>query len=105
MNTFKQDHDSWSLTGTYHWVYKLDKVDPNVNWYAGLGGKIGIWSSNQGYTSSYNNGGFVDAVGDVGIEYCFPAGIMFALNARPEIGLINHGTGVNIGFAVRYQFK
>jgi hypothetical protein len=66
---------------------------------------LGTWSSNQGYNYRYNNGPFFTLCGDVGIEYIFPASIQFALNARPELGLFNHGSGVNIGFAVRYQFK
>jgi hypothetical protein len=47
---------------------------------------------------------FLAAVGDIGLEYCFPIGIQLALDARPEIGLINNGSGVNIGFSARYQF-
>ncbi len=102
VDNFRQDHNSWALTGLYHWVWKLDD---NVNWYAGAGSKLGTWSSNQGYNYRYHNGPFFTASGDVGIEYVFPAGIQFALNARPEVGIYNHGSGVNIGFAVRYQFK
>ncbi len=105
VNNFRQDHNSWALTGIYHWVWKLEKLDEHMSWYAGTGAKLGTWSSNQGYDYKYNNGLFFDAVGDVGIEYGFPSGIQFALNARPEIGLINHNSGVNIGFAVRYQFR
>ncbi len=105
VNNFRQDHNSWALTGLYHWLWKLPKLGENVNWYAGAGGKLGTWSSNQGYDYRYNNGLFLTGSGDIGIEYCFPAGIQFALDARPEVGLINHGSGVNIGFAVRYQFK
>jgi len=105
VDNFRQDHNSWALSGLYHWVWKLDKMDDNVNWYAGAGAKLGTWSSNQGYDYRYKNGPFLNACGDVGIEYVFPAGIQFALNARPEVGIYNHGSGVNIGFAVRYQFK
>ena len=103
-NNFRYDYNSWALTGLYHWVWKLN-FDNGFNWYAGPGGKIGTWSSNLGYDYRYKNGLFLAAAGDVGIEYCFPAGIQIALDARPEIGLINHGSGMNIGFAVRYQFK
>jgi hypothetical protein len=105
VDNFRQDHNSWALTGLYHWVWKLKELDENVNWYVGTGGKLGTWSSNQGYNYRYHNGPFFTASGDVGIEYVFPAGIQFALNARPELGIFNHGSGVNIGFAVRYQFK
>jgi hypothetical protein len=101
VNDFKQEYNSWGLTGVYHWVRNLDN---NLNWYYGPGGKIGSWSSNMGYNYKYNNGMFLAAVGDIGLEYCFPIGIQLALDARPEIGLINNGSGVNIGFSARYQF-
>ena len=93
---------SWALTGLYHWVHRLDT---NLNWYLGPGAKLGSWSYDSGYNYSYNNGIFLAAAGDVGVEYTFPLGIQLALNARPEIGLINHGTEINVGFSVRYQFK
>jgi hypothetical protein len=101
VNDFKQEYNSWGLTGVYHWVRNIDN---NLNWYYGPGGKLGSWSSNMGYNYKYNNGMFLAAVGDIGIEYCFPIGIQLALDARPEIGLINNGSGINIGFSVRYQF-
>lgn len=101
VNDFKQEYNSWALTGTYHWVRNLEQ---NFNWYYGPGGKIGAWSSNMGYNYKYNNGIYLSAVGDIGLEYCFPIGIQLSLDARPEIGLVNNGSGINIGFAVRYQF-
>ncbi len=94
-------YNSWGLTGLYHWVWKLDQ---GLNWYAGPGAKIGGWSHNQNYNHLYDNGLFLAAAGDIGIEYIFPVKIQLALNARPELGLINHGSGFNVGFAVRYQF-
>ncbi|MEI7828515.1 MAG: hypothetical protein WCI31_02030 [Prolixibacteraceae bacterium] len=100
----RYNYTTWGLTGLYHWVQKIDN---NVNWYLGAGAKIGSWSYDHGINSQfkYNNGVFLAGAGDVGIEYLFPIGIQLALDARPEIGLINHGTAINVGFAVRYQFK
>lgn len=98
----RQNYNSWTLTGLHHWVNKLNA---EMNWYIGPGARIGSWSYNQGYSYAYSNGLFLAAAGDVGVEYIFPAGIQLALNARPEIGLINHGTVINVGIAVRYQFK
>jgi hypothetical protein len=100
----RYNYTTWGLTGLYHWVQRLDN---NVSWYLGAGAKIGSWSYDHGYAYSYkyNNGVFMAAAGDVGIEYLFPIGIQLALDARPEIGLINHGTAINVGFAVRYLFK
>ena len=105
INDLKQDYNSWALSSLYHWVWKLEKLDDNLNWYAGPGAGLGYWSSGQKYDSPYHNGMFLMAEGDVGIEYCLPAGIQFSLDARPEIGLVNHGSGVSIGFSVRYQFR
>jgi hypothetical protein len=105
INNLKQDYNRWALTGLYHWVWKLEKLDENLNWYAGPGASLGFWSSSQKYDSPYHNGMFLSAAGVVGIEYSLPAGIQFALDARPEIGIFNHGSGVSIGFAVRYQFR
>ena len=75
-----------------------------MNWYVGPGAKLGSWSYNQDFDYRYNNGLFLAAVGVIGIEYLFPIGIQVAIDARPEIGLINHGTVINVGLAVRYQF-
>ena len=104
VNDFRHDYNSWALFGLYHWVWKLD-FQEGFSWYAGPGAKLGTWSSNLVYDSRYISGIFLAAAGDVGIEYSFPARIQFALNARPELGLLNHGSGLNIGFAVRYLFK
>ncbi len=102
MNDFRHDYNSWIFSGLYHWIKPISN---GLSWYYGPGGKVGIWSNNLIYGSRYDNGLFLSAAGDVGMEYSFPSGIQLALDARPELGLINHGSGLNIGFAVRYQFK
>lgn len=102
INGLKQDYNSWALNGLYQWVWQ---INDQLNWFAGAGTKIGFWSSSQKYDSRYNNGIFLSALGDAGMEYAFPGGIQLALNARPEIGIYNQGIGVNVGFALRYQFK
>jgi hypothetical protein len=98
--SFQNNYSSLALIGLYHWVWKLND---NINWYAGPGAKLGIWNS-MIYQSSYRNGLFLSAAGDIGIEYSFPARIQLAVNARPELGIFNYGTGINVGFAIRYQF-
>jgi hypothetical protein len=102
INGLKQDYNSWALNGLYHWVWKLND---QINLFAGGGAKVGFWSSSQKYDSRYNNGIFLSVVGDTGIEYAFPGGIQLGLDVRPEVGLYNQGAGVNVGFALRYQFK
>jgi len=97
----RYNYNSWGLTGLYHWVRELDS---NMNWYIGPGARLGSWSYDTGYDYRYSNGLFLAAAGDIGVEYLFPVGIQLSLNARPEIGLINHSTEINVGIAVRYQF-
>lgn len=109
---FSSDHEnygghqynstSWGLTGLYHWVMPLDG---DFNWYLGAGAKLGSWSYDQVYDYKYDNGMFLAAAGDIGVEYSFPVGIQLALNARPEFGIINHGTAISVGLAIRYRFR
>jgi hypothetical protein len=96
------NYSSWGLTGLYHWVFKIEN---ELNWYVGPGGKIGALYHEQGYEHNYQNGFFLVAAGDIGVDYSFPVGIQVALNARPEFGLINHGVNINVGLAVRYRFR
>jgi hypothetical protein len=100
-DNFRYDYNSWAVTGLYHWVKDLER---GLKWYFGPGAKLGAWSSNQGYNYLYQNGLFLAVAGDIGMEYSFPARIQISMNARPELGIFNRGSGVNIGFAVRYQF-
>lgn len=98
-----KSYNAWGLTGIYQWVWNIEN---SFNWYAGAGGRIGSWSWDNQYLGSDNDGVFLSAAGDVGIEYVFPVGIQLSLDFRPEIGIINHGDDFNsnIAFSVRYQF-
>lgn len=98
------EYSAWGLAGIYQWVWNIDR---GFNWYAGVGGRIGSWSwDHNKYVGTDNGGIFLAAAGDIGIEYSFPIGIQLGLDARPEIGLINHGDLFrnNIAFSIRYQF-
>lgn len=101
-NNERYNYSSWGLTGVYHWV--MD-INADFNWYVGAGAKLGSWNYDPGYVYDYDDGIFLAAAGDIGVEYSFPVGIQLALNARPEFGLINHGTVINVGLAVRYRFR
>ncbi|MCX6239712.1 MAG: hypothetical protein NTY07_19570 [Bacteroidia bacterium] len=96
-------YSAWGLAGIYQWVWN---IEGGFNWYAGAGGRIGSWSYSHNYIGTENSGIFLAAAGNIGIEYSFPVGIQLALDARPEIGLINRGDAFrnNIAFSVRYQF-
>lgn len=92
--------DAFKLTGIYQWVWN---IDGNFNWYAGVGGGLGSWSNND----INNDGTFVFAAGDVGIEYSFDeAPIMLSLDARPEFGFsdYNDDLGFDIALSIRYKF-
>lgn len=94
------DVDAFKLTGIYQWVWN---IDGGFNWYAGVGGGIGSWSNND----LNNDGTFVFAAGDVGIEYNFSeAPIMLSLDARPEFGFsdYNDDLGFDIALGIRYKF-
>ncbi len=96
-------YNAWGLAGIYQWVWN---IDGGFNWFAGAGGRIGSWSWDHSYTGTDGGGVYLAAAGDVGIEYTFPIGIQIGLDARPELGLINHGDAFrnNIAFSVRYRF-
>jgi hypothetical protein len=95
-------YSAWGLSGLYQWVWPIEN---RFNWYAGVGGRIGSWNWDTGYIDN-NNGFFLAAAGDIGIEYSFPIGIQLSLDARPTINLINSGDSFNntIAFGIRYQF-
>ena len=96
-------YNSWGLAGIYQWVWNINS---GFNWYAGAGGRIGSWSWDKDYNATDNGGVFLSVAGDIGIEYSFPIGIQVSFDARPEIGLINHGDAFrsNVALSVRYQF-
>ncbi len=96
-------YNAWGLAGIYQWVWK---IDGGFNWFVGAGGRIGSWSWDHSYTGNDGSGIYLAAAGDIGIEYSFPVGIQLALDARPQIGLINRGDSFqnNIAFSIRYRF-
>ena len=78
-----KDVDAFKLVGLYQWVWN---IDGGFNWYAGAGAGIGSWNYNN--SGIKDNGSFVLAAGDIGIEYNFSeAPIQLSLDFRPEIYL------------------
>ena len=102
-----RDHknfDAFKLTGIYQWVWN---IDDGFNWYAGFGAGIGSWSSHNGYDYDGKDGVFVNADGNIGIEYNFSAPFLISLDFRPEISIIgDYGkdTDLDLALSVRYQF-
>lgn len=95
--------DAFKLTGVYQWVWN---IDGGFNWYAGVGGGLGSWN-NKDFD---DNGTFIFAAGDLGIEYGFDeVPIQLSLDIRPELyfnssDFRNDNFGPDIALGIRYQF-
>lgn len=97
-------YDAFKLTGLYHWVWNLDG---GFNWYAGFGAGIGSVDGNDDHWDNDDDGLFVNAAGNIGIEYDFDFPLLLSLDFRPEFGVINYyGDDVDFDLAlgIRYQF-
>lgn len=94
------DLNAYKLVGLYQWVWN---IDGGFNWYAGVGGGIGNWD----HKNFDDNGTFVFAAGDIGIEYGFKeVPILLSLDFRPEIGAVNYyGDSYNSDIALGVKFK
>jgi hypothetical protein len=100
--------DALKLTGLYQWVWN---IDGGFNWYAGVGAGLGSWSY-DGPGNADNDGVFILAAGDLGIEYNFDIPLQLSLDIRPEFYLNNSGDnkfrednfGPDIALGIRYRF-
>ncbi|AWG21266.1 hypothetical protein FFWV33_06820 [Flavobacterium faecale] len=96
--------DAFKLTGLYQWVWN---IDGGFNWYAGVGAGVGSYSvKNDNFK---DNGTFVYAAGDIGIEYGFrEVPIQLSLDFRPEFGgngYYSNNYGSDVALAIRYKFN
>ncbi|WP_456424658.1 hypothetical protein [Lutibacter sp.] len=101
----QNEYNAFKLSGIYQWVWNIDQ---GFNWYAGFGAGLGSWSYNNGFISDNNDGLFINADGNIGIEYNFKAPFLISLDFRPEIGIIgNYGrdTDLDLALSIRYQFN
>ena len=99
-----KNSDAFKLTGIHQWVWN---IDGGFNWYAGLGAGIGSWNAGNDYTGNDEDGIFINADGNVGIEYDFDIPLLISLDFRPEFGLVgDYGkdTDLDIALSLRYQF-
>ncbi len=99
-----KNFDAWKLTGVYQWIWN---IDGGFNWYAGFGAGLGSWNNKT--FDNVDDGLFVNAVGDIGVEYNidnFP--LLISLDFRPEFGIVNNfgdnDLGLDIALGIRYQF-
>lgn len=98
-----KDVDAFKLAGIYQWVWN---IDGDFNWYAGVGGGLGSWSTTE--SAVKDSGTFIFAAGDIGIEYNFEeVPIQLSLDFRPEFGgngYYKNNYGSDVALGVRYKF-
>jgi hypothetical protein len=97
--------DALKLAGLYQWVWEIDN---GFNWYAGVGAGFGSWNYN--YNDTKNNGSFLFAAGDIGIEYTFKeVPIQLSIDLRPELYFNSNyyredNFGPDLALGIRYKF-
>lgn len=98
-----REFDAFKLAGVYQWVHNLDG---GFNWYYGVGGGLG----NADFENpDAEDGLFVFAAGNLGIEYDFDIPLLISLDIRPEIGILGFDGFDNdflfdFALGLRYQF-
>jgi len=100
-----KDFNAFKLSGIYQWVWQIDE---GFNWYAGFGAGVGSWSAGNEFSGGGDEGVFINADGNIGIEYNFEVPILISLDFRPEIGVIgDYGkdTDLDLALSIRYQFN
>lgn len=98
--------DAFKLAGLYQWVHNLDG---GFNWYYGVGGGLGSVDFEPIPNGDDNDGLFIFAAGDIGVEYNFDIPLLLSLDFRPELGLVGYdgfddGFDFDIALGIRYQF-
>ena len=97
-----KNFDIWKLTGIYQWIWS---IDGGFNWYAGFGAGIGNVDV-KGFDN--DDGFFLNAAGNVGVEYNFDIPLLISLDFRPEFGIVNDfgndDLDLDIALSLRYQF-
>lgn len=101
-----RNFDAFKLAGVYQWVHQLDG---NFNWYYGVGGGLGSVDFEPVPKGDNDDGLFVFAAGDIGVEYNFDIPLLLSLDFRPEIGILgydgfNDNFDFDIALGIRYQF-
>jgi hypothetical protein len=100
-----REFDAFKLTGVYQWVHNLDG---GFNWYYGFGGGVGSVSFEQNPNED-NDGLFLFAAGNLGVEYDFDIPLVLSLDFRPEVGILGYdgfddSFDFDIALGIRYQF-
>lgn len=100
-----RNFDAFKLVGVYQWVRP---IEGGFNWYYGVGGGLGSVDFVDVYDSD-DEGLFVLAAGDIGVEYHFDIPLLLSLDFRPEVGVLGYSGfsdnfDFDIGFGIRYLF-
>ena len=98
--------NAYRLTGIYQWVWN---IDGGFNWYAGVGAAAGSFNFDDDLFDDDDDRDefFLNAAGNIGIEYNFDIPLILSFDFRPEIGLINDfddDLEFDIALGIRYQF-
>lgn len=81
-------------------------ISGGFNWYVGPGGSIGAWNVDEDHPGDpdHTEGMFLDADGQLGIEYNCNVPLQFSLDMRPEFGIINDDFDIDFGLGIRFLF-
>lgn len=98
--------DAIKGTGIYQWVWN---IDGGLNWYAGAGASVGSFDVDEDFPGFDNNDSefFLNAAGDIGIEYRFDLPLLLSLDFRPEIAILNDfddSLEFDVALGIRYLF-
>ncbi len=87
----------------YQWVYPLEN---DLYWYIGPGAGLGIYNYNYDVIGD-DSGIFLNAFGQLGIEYYFDIPLQLSFDLQPRISIINNYNDLfdmGAGVALRYVF-
>lgn len=102
--------EEFKITGIYQWVMPLGSS--GFNWYAGVGGGLGIFDGYDGPFDDERDGFTVSVDGMIGIEYSLlnvsDIPLMFSLDINPEFEVINDfyddDIDLDAALGIRFQF-
>ncbi|MCE5332020.1 MAG: hypothetical protein LLF95_07750 [Bacteroidales bacterium] len=83
------------LSGIYQWVWDLSALSDGFNWYAGVGGTLGLSDSSFG----------IGVIGQVGIEFNFNIPLQLSLDYRPAIYILPSFAGGYDGICLSARYK
>lgn len=92
-------YSGFNITGIYQWTFPLSD---GFGWYVGPGASLGIWSYDD--VNNNNDGFFLAANGQIGLEYNFSFPIQLSVDYRPGVSITGGGWFNDFGFGIRWRF-